>query len=72
MGKSVVVRGITVGSRSHLEAALNCFADRAMKPVIARSFAFEEALAALSFFKNRLAIGKVVVNISNLGASAAA
>ena len=54
-------RPIAVGSRSDLEAMNRTIANRKIKPVIDRVFAFDEVPAALQHLDGRNVFGKVVI-----------
>lgn len=64
IGRMLTVRGISVGSRAMLEAAMASAVSTGFRPVIDKVFAFDEAKEALSHFKGRGHIGKVVIRIA--------
>lgn len=55
------MRRISVGSRTSFEAMNRAIAFHRLKPVIDRTFGFEEAQAAYRYFAGRAHFGKVVV-----------
>ncbi|MBR0820640.1 zinc-dependent alcohol dehydrogenase family protein [Bradyrhizobium liaoningense] len=71
LGKSLVLRGYLVheitGDRARLERAkafiLDGLADGSLKPVIARTFPFEEIVEAHRFLESNNQFGKIVVTI---------
>jgi NADPH:quinone reductase-like Zn-dependent oxidoreductase len=52
---------IAVGSRADLEALIRVVAQHAIRPVIDRTFTFEEVPAAFAYFSGRRLFGKVVI-----------
>lgn len=61
--RSIVLRGIHVGSREMLEKLVGFYADHAIKPVIDRVFPFEEARQAYEYLKSASHFGKIVIAI---------
>ena len=59
--KSVRVQGIYVGSRAMFEAMNRAISSNAMRPVIDRTFPFEEAPDALRHMESAAHFGKIVV-----------
>jgi len=63
MFKGASIRGIFVGSRG-MATRLNAFADaHAIKPVIDRTFALEDALEAYRYQASPELFGKVVITL---------
>ncbi len=56
-------RNITVGDRVGLEELVRVVASAALKPVIDRTFAFDEARAAFSYLESGAHFGKVVIRV---------
>lgn len=63
MRSSVTLRGIYVGSKEMFEAMNRAIAFHAIKPVIDRTFAFEEARNAYRHLESQQHLGKVVIRI---------
>jgi NADPH:quinone reductase-like Zn-dependent oxidoreductase len=61
--KSVRLQGIFVGSREMFEAMNRAFELHQVKPVIDRSFSFEQAVEALNYMESGAHFGKIVVRI---------
>ncbi len=61
IGKNVVLKGITSGSRRMLEDLLRAVAANGMKPKIDKVFPFEQARAALDYLATGGHIGKIVI-----------
>ena len=61
VGKNLVLRGITVGSRSMLAALVKAAAAGALRPVISRVFPFDEAAAAYAYLASAEHVGKVMI-----------
>ena len=59
--KGLRIQGIFVGSREMFEAMNRAIALHAIQPVVDRTFAFEDAPTALSYFESGAHFGKVVV-----------
>ncbi|WP_158816751.1 NAD(P)-dependent alcohol dehydrogenase [Methylocapsa sp. S129] len=57
----VIVRRVYVGSRTHFEAMNQAIAAHKLRPVIDRTFGFDEARRAYQHFEARAHIGKVVI-----------
>ncbi|CAB3781237.1 L-threonine 3-dehydrogenase [Paraburkholderia caffeinilytica] len=55
--------GISVGSRSHLEATLDFVTEKHIQPVIDKKFAFEDVPAAFDYLRSGSHFGKIVVEI---------
>jgi NADPH:quinone reductase-like Zn-dependent oxidoreductase len=61
--KTIRLQGVFVGSREMFEA-MNCaIAAHAMKPVVDRVFAFEEAAEAMRYMESGAHFGKVVIKV---------
>ena len=58
---AATVRVVFAGSRAQLAAACRALEVSGTRPLIDRSFAFEESIDAFSYFETRDAIGKVVI-----------
>ena len=63
LGASCIVRGVAVGAREMFEDMNRVIALHGLKPVIDRSFAFEEAPAALAALAEASHVGKIVIRI---------
>ncbi|MFW2828752.1 zinc-dependent alcohol dehydrogenase family protein [Sphingomonas sp. ID0503] len=61
----VMVRGFMVGSREMFEAMNRAIAVNGLRPVIDRSFAFEEAADAFRYLASAAHFGKVVIRIAS-------
>jgi NADPH:quinone reductase-like Zn-dependent oxidoreductase len=59
--RQVRLQGITVGHRDGFEAMLRAFEQHRVKPVIDRTFAFEELKEAMAFLKSGAHFGKVCI-----------
>ncbi|MGD1973926.1 MAG: NAD(P)-dependent alcohol dehydrogenase [Desulfobacterales bacterium] len=55
------LQGITVGNRDGMEAMMRAISQHAIKPVIDRTFAFEELRQALDYLARGLHFGKVCI-----------
>jgi NADPH:quinone reductase-like Zn-dependent oxidoreductase len=58
----VTLRSIAIGSRAQLLKMNRAIAVNALKPVIDRVFAFEEAKAAYRYYQAALPFGKVIIS----------
>ncbi|RKR04472.1 NADPH:quinone reductase-like Zn-dependent oxidoreductase [Kushneria sinocarnis] len=63
MRRSVILRGIYVGSREMFEAMNRTLELHRIEPVIDRTFAFDEARAAFEHLESQRHLGKVVIRI---------
>jgi NADPH:quinone reductase-like Zn-dependent oxidoreductase len=63
MFKGATLRGIFVGAREHFEGLMRAVAVNELKPVIDRTFAFDEAVEAYKYLKSAQHFGKVVIKI---------
>lgn len=63
IGRMLTVRGISVGSRAMLQAALASAVASGAMPLIDKVFEFDEAREALFYFNGRQHVGKVVIRI---------
>lgn len=63
MRKGLVLRGIRIGSREMFEAMNRAVEFHRLKPLIDRTFPFEEAKAAYRHLESQKHIGKVVISI---------
>lgn len=61
IGKNLTLRGIAEGSRAMLVSLVRAVAASGMKPVISRSFAFDDAPAAYAWLKSGAHVGKVMI-----------
>lgn len=59
--RKIRLQGITVGSRDGMEAMLRAVSQHTVKPVIDRTFAFEELREALDYLKRSAHFGKVCI-----------
>ena len=59
--RKVRLQGITVGNRDGMEAMMRAISQHAIKPVIDRTFAFEELREALDYLARGVHFGKVCV-----------
>ncbi len=59
--RSVKVQGVFVGSRAMFESMNKCVSAHAIKPVVDRVFAFEQAQAAYEHLASQAHFGKVVI-----------
>ncbi len=64
MRKSICLRGIYVGSRVMQEAMVRAFEACELRPVIDRSFRFEEVREAFSFLERAHHFGKIVIDLA--------
>jgi alcohol dehydrogenase len=62
-GSGATIRSIGVGDRSMLEELVRVVASAGIKPVIDRTFDFEDALQALHYLAEGKHVGKIVVRI---------
>ncbi|MFO1400318.1 MAG: NAD(P)-dependent alcohol dehydrogenase [Steroidobacteraceae bacterium] len=63
LGKGASVSSIYVGSRADLEALLAFIARHHIRPVVDRSFAYEEAPAAYALMDSERFFGKIVIRL---------
>jgi len=61
--KSIKVQGIFVGSRAMFEDMNRAIESNNLKPVIDKTFAFEEIREALKYMESARHFGKIVINI---------
>ena len=61
--RMVTVQGVYVGSREMFEAMNRAIATHQLRPVIDRTFPFEDAKDAFTYFKSQAHFGKVVITI---------
>jgi NADPH:quinone reductase-like Zn-dependent oxidoreductase len=61
--KSIDLQGIYVGNREMFEAMNSAIALHKLKPIIDRSFPFDEAKAAYEYLKSGSHFGKIVIEI---------
>ena len=59
--RQVRLQGITVGNRDGFEAMLRAFEQHKVKPVLDRTFAFEELKEAMAYLKTGAHFGKVCI-----------
>jgi len=62
---NATVSGVYVGSREDFEAMNAFISEHAIRPVIDRVFAFEEAPAALDYMENGDFLGKIVIRLQD-------
>ncbi len=62
VARQVRLQGITVGHRGSFEAMLRAIELKHIKPVIDRSFAFEDLKPALDYLKSGKQVGKIVID----------
>ncbi|MCZ4314798.1 NAD(P)-dependent alcohol dehydrogenase [Comamonadaceae bacterium G21597-S1] len=65
MAKNATVKGITVGSREHLQDFCRMVASTGMRPRIARSFVWTDADAALACMREQRHFGKLALAITD-------
>ena len=63
MIKGATLRGIFVGAREHFEGLMRAVAVNKLKPVVDRTFAFDQAVEAYQYLKSAQHFGKVVITI---------
>ncbi|MCW1401866.1 NAD(P)-dependent alcohol dehydrogenase [Novosphingobium sp. MW5] len=61
IGKNLVIKGITEGSRAMLAGLVDCIAANDIQPVIDRTFGFDEARDAYAYLKSGGHVGKVLI-----------
>jgi len=59
--RKVRLQGITVGNRDGMEAMMRAISQHAVKPVIDRTFTFEELRDALDYLARGVHFGKVCI-----------
>ena len=59
--RQVRLQGVTVGHRDGFEAMLRAMEQHQVKPIVDRSFAFEELKEAMAYLKSGAQFGKVCV-----------
>jgi NADPH:quinone reductase-like Zn-dependent oxidoreductase len=64
MFKGATLRGIFVGRRHHFVDLLKAIAQTGIEPVIDKSFAFDDAIAAYEYLKSAQHFGKVVIRFN--------
>jgi D-arabinose 1-dehydrogenase-like Zn-dependent alcohol dehydrogenase len=57
------LQGVTVGSVEDLQAMVNAIATNRMKPVIDRTFPFDQVKQAFSYMASGAHFGKVAISI---------
>jgi len=63
MFKGATLRGIFVGAREHFEGLMRAVGVNELKPVIDRTFTFDQAVEAFKYLKLAQHFGKVVIKI---------
>jgi NADPH:quinone reductase-like Zn-dependent oxidoreductase len=63
IGRNASVTGIFVGSRADFEAMLQFMTQHAIRPVIDRRFAFDDAAAAYDYMDTGNHFGKLVIDV---------
>lgn len=61
--KALTIKGIIVGSRRMLEDVVRAVELHAIKPIIDRSYPFEQALEAVRYMESGEKIGKIVIRV---------
>ncbi|WP_408587926.1 zinc-dependent alcohol dehydrogenase family protein [Novosphingobium sp.] len=64
MKRSVLLKGISIGSRLALQRVIDALASRNVRPVISKEFGFSEFVDAYRYMQDGKHIGKVVINVS--------
>jgi NADPH:quinone reductase-like Zn-dependent oxidoreductase len=64
LGKSLRIDGIYVGSRAMFERLLNALAVSQIRPIIDRTFVFEETHAAYAYLQSGAHFGKIVIRVA--------
>lgn len=64
MARSVLLRGISIGSRLDFERVLAVMSSQQLRPVISKTFDFEKFRDAYAFLQAGQHIGKIVISIS--------
>jgi NADPH:quinone reductase-like Zn-dependent oxidoreductase len=64
IGKNLVLRGITAGSRKMLADLLRAVQGNGLVPVIGREFAFDAAPEAYAYLKSGACLGKVLIRMN--------
>lgn len=65
--RQVRLQGITVGNRDGMEAMLQAISQHTLKPVIDRTFAFEELRDALDYLARGAHFGKICISFGSFG-----
>ena len=65
MGPNAKVKGITVGSREQFEAMCRAIALHQIKPVIDKTFAFDEPQAAFQHMQGQSHFGKIAIDLTS-------
>lgn len=63
IGKNLVIKGITEGSRAMLAGLVDCIAANGIQPVIDRTFPFDQAREAYAYLKSGGHVGKVLIKL---------
>ncbi len=63
IGKNLVIKGITEGSRAMLAGLVDCIAANGIQPVIDRTFTFDQAREAYAYLKSGGHVGKVLIKL---------
>lgn len=63
IGKNLVIKGITEGSRAMLAGLVDCIAANGIQPVIDRTFGFDQAQEAYAYLKSGGHVGKVLIKL---------
>jgi D-arabinose 1-dehydrogenase-like Zn-dependent alcohol dehydrogenase len=64
MRKAAHVHGIAVGSRTDFEGMTHAIARHRVRPVVDRSFAFDDCAAAYEYMHAQSHVGKVTIGIA--------
>ncbi|BGP28811.1 hypothetical protein JCM10296v2_000547 [Rhodotorula toruloides] len=63
LSKAATLRGILIGSRKHLEDLVDFLETGKIRPIIDRTFGFEEAKEAYTYMSKATLVGKVVIKV---------
>ena len=65
LGCSAYIRGILVGSRQSSENLLRAIENNGIKPLVDKTFAFEDAPNAFHYLESQKHVGKVVITVNS-------
>ena len=63
IGKNLTLKGITAGSRAMLADLLALVAEKNIEPLVEKSFAFDDASAAVAYLDSGGHMGKVMIAV---------
>lgn len=63
IGRNAAIKGINIGPKDRTEEMLAFYADHRLHPQVGKTFAFEDAAAALESLKSGDHFGKVVIAV---------